>query len=117
MHLEPANLRRVVDTALRINHQQPLVRNYDFAEDTGAEVFDMPPLTTGWQGALKGLDTRLKPGVLRPITFDPDAAEHRNEVVYVHLGHPILQQAQRLLAPVAMERGFTAEPRHCRRGG
>ena len=97
MHLEPTNLRRVVDTALRINHQQPLVRNFDFAEDTVAEVFDMPALTAGWHGALKGLDTRLKPGVLRPITFDPDAAEHRSDMVYVHLGHPILQRAQRLL--------------------
>jgi len=97
MHLEPANLRRVVDTALRINHQQPLVRNYDFSEDTDAEVFDMPALTAGWHGALKGLDTRLKPGVLRPITFDPDTAELRSDVVYVHLGHPILQRSQRLL--------------------
>jgi superfamily II DNA or RNA helicase len=97
MHLKPANLRRVVDTALRINHQQPLVRNYDLAEDTDAEVFDMPAVTAGWRGTLKGLDTRLRPGVLRPVTFDPDAAEHRNDVVYLHLGHPILQRAQRLL--------------------
>ena len=37
------------------------------------------------------------PGVLRPITFDPDAAEGRNDLVYVHLGHPIVQKAQRLL--------------------
>ncbi len=95
MHLDPANLRRVVDTALRISHQRPLVRNHNFAENTDAEVFDIPALTAGWHGALKGLDTRLKPGVLRPITFDP--AEHRNDVVYVHLGHPILQRAQRLL--------------------
>ena len=45
----------------------------------------------------EGLDTRLKPGVLRPITFDPEAAEGRNDLVYVHLGHPIVQKAQRLL--------------------
>ncbi len=40
MHLDPANLRRVVDTALRINHQSPLAPNQDFAQDTDAEVFD-----------------------------------------------------------------------------
>ena len=97
MHLEPANLRRVLDTALRINHQLPLVRNYDFAEETDAEVFAIPAVTAGWHGTLKGLDTRLNPGVLRPITFDPDAAEYQNRVVYVHLGHPLLQRAQRLL--------------------
>jgi superfamily II DNA or RNA helicase len=97
MHLDPANLRRVVDTALQINHQSPLVPNYDFAQDTDAEVFTVPTLTAGWHDTLRGLDTRLNPGVLRPITFDPEAAEGRADLVYVHLGHPIVQKAQRLL--------------------
>lgn len=97
MHLDPANLRRVVDTALQINHQSPLVPNYDFAEDTDAEVFTVPTLTAGWHDTLRGLDTRLNPGVLRPITFDPEAAEGRADLVFVHLGHPIVQKAQRLL--------------------
>ncbi|MBV6728573.1 DISARM system SNF2-like helicase DrmD [Nocardioides daeguensis] len=97
MHLDPANLRRVVDTALRINHQSPLIENHEFAQDTDAEVFIVPSLTTGWHDALRGLDTRLKPGELRPITFDAAAAEGRAELVYVHLGHPIVQKAQRLL--------------------
>ncbi|WP_329050007.1 DISARM system SNF2-like helicase DrmD [Amycolatopsis sp. NBC_01488] len=97
MHLDPANLRRVVDTALRINHQSPLVPNHDFAEDTDAEVFTVPALTAGWHDTLRGLDTRLNPGVLRPITFDPEASEGRADLVYVHLGHPIVQKAQRLL--------------------
>jgi hypothetical protein len=95
LHLEPQNLRRVVDTALRINHQLPLDPIGD--QDTDAEVFELPALTAGWQDALKGLDTRLNPGVLRPITFDSAAAEGRNDLVYVHLGHPIVQKAQRLM--------------------
>ncbi|WP_307221905.1 DISARM system SNF2-like helicase DrmD [Microbacterium arborescens] len=97
MHLDPANLRRVVDTALRINHQSPLVPNYDFAQDTDAEVFTVPSLTAGWRDTLRGLDTRLNPGALRPITFDPNVAAGRADLVYVHLGHPIVQKAQRLL--------------------
>ncbi len=97
MHLDPANLRRVVDTALRINHQSSLVPNYDFTQDTDTEVFTVPVLTAGWRDTLRGLDTRLSPGELRPITFDPDAAEGRADLVYVHLGHPIVQRAQRLL--------------------
>jgi superfamily II DNA or RNA helicase len=97
MHLDPANLRRVVDTALRINHQAVLIPNYDLAQDTDSEVFTMPTLTAGWHDTLRGLDTRLDPGVPRPITFDPDAAEGRADLVYVHLGHPIVQKAQRLL--------------------
>ncbi|KAA1251355.1 DEAD/DEAH box helicase [Mycobacterium simiae] len=95
LHLEPGNLRRVVDTALRINHQSPLIPVGD--EDTDAEVFEVPTLTSGWHDTLKGLDTRLNPGVLRPITFDPAAVEGRNDLVYVHLGHPMVQKAQRLL--------------------
>jgi superfamily II DNA or RNA helicase len=97
MHLDPANLRRVVDTALRINHQSPLIENHDFAHATDAEVFTLPSLTPGWHGALRGLDTRLNPGELRPITFDAQAAKGRADLVYVHLGHPIVQKAQRLL--------------------
>lgn len=97
MHLDPANLRRVVDTALRINHQSALVPNYDFTQDTDAEVFTVPAVTAGWRDTLRGLDTRLDPGVLRPITFDALAAEGRADLVYVHLGHPIVQKAQRLL--------------------
>ena len=95
LHLEPHNLRRVVDTALRINHQLPLEPVGD--ADTDAEVFQIPPLSPAWQDTLKGLTTRLKPDVLRPITFDPAAAEGRSDLVYVHLGHPIVQKAQRLL--------------------
>ncbi len=97
MHLDPANLRRVVDTALRINHQYLLVPNHEFAQDTDAEVFDLPTLTSGWHDTVRGLDTRLNPGVQRPITFDADAAGGRDDLVYVHLGHPIVQKAQRLL--------------------
>lgn len=97
MHLGPTNLRRVVDTALRINHQSPLIPNYEFAQDTDAEVFDLPPLSSGWHATLRGLDTRLHPGAIRPITFDAKAAEGRTDLVHIHLGHPIVQKAQRLL--------------------
>jgi superfamily II DNA or RNA helicase len=95
LHLEPPNLRRVVDTALRIDHQLALEPVGDAG--TNAEVFEMPPLSPAWQDTLNGLTTRLKPDVLRPITFDPAAAEGRADLVYVHLGHPIVQKAQRLL--------------------
>lgn len=97
LHLDPANLRRVVDTALHINHQPKLNLNYEFAQDFDADVFDVPTLSPGWHSALTGLDTRLKPGRNRPITFDGTAAEGRADLVYVHLGHPLVQKAQRLL--------------------
>jgi superfamily II DNA or RNA helicase len=95
LHLEPANLRRVVDTALRIGHQPGLVEIGD--DRTDAAVFAVPALGPGWQSTLRGLDTRLRPGVPRPITFDDRAAAGREDLVYVHLGHPLVKKAQRLL--------------------
>ena len=99
MHLEPQNLRRVVDTALAVNNQQLLVPNFDFvAEDVpDAEVFDVPLLTQGWHHTLRGLADRLQPEVQRPITFDSEFAAQNSDVVYVHLGHPLVQKSQRLL--------------------
>lgn len=97
MHLDPANLRRVVDTALAMTHQPLLEPSVALAEDTDAEVFEIPALSVGWTVTTTGLDTRLNPGVMRPVTFDSTAAAGRNDVVYVHLGHPIVQKAQRLL--------------------
>jgi len=120
MHLEPANLRRVVDTALRIDHQLPLIPiTYEATDPQGVRAvefsvrllprrpqpgpksasatFEVPQVSRPWQSTLKGLYTRLQPNVARPITFDASVAQGRNDVVYVHLGHPIVQKAQRLL--------------------
>jgi hypothetical protein len=84
MHLTPANARRVVDTALEITGQPPLVEIGD--ADTAA-VFRVPALAPSWQVALEGLDTRLKPGEPRPISFDDDT-RGRADVVHVRaLGH------------------------------
>ena len=46
---------------------------------------------------LQGLDTRLEPGVPRPITFDDRAARDRTDLVHVHLGHALLRRSARLL--------------------
>ena len=119
MHLEPENLRRVVDTALRLDHQLPLIpTTFDEADPTGVNaqefairplditsgsstemsgLFEVPQLSRSWQGTMTGLYTRLQPNIARPITFDPDLAQVQKGSVYVHLGHPIMQKAQRLL--------------------
>ncbi|MGI6872401.1 DISARM system SNF2-like helicase DrmD [Amycolatopsis sp. 3B14] len=97
MHLTPANARRVVDTALTLTAQPPLVEDFSFAEDTDAPVFTVPNLGAAWQVALRGLDTRLEPGKPRPITFDDTAARGRPNLVHVHLGHGLMQRATRVL--------------------
>ena len=68
MHLTPENARRVVDTALAITAQPPLRETGD--DRTDAEVFEVPSLGPAWQPSLRGLDTRLEPDELRPVTFD-----------------------------------------------
>ncbi|MEH0625046.1 DISARM system SNF2-like helicase DrmD [Streptomyces stelliscabiei] len=95
MHLTPGNARRVVDAALALTAQPPLNEIGD--DRTEARVFEIPPLGSAWQHALDGLDTRLNPGVLRPITFDDHAAQDRTDLVHVHLGHALMQRSARLL--------------------
>ena len=95
MHLTPGNARRVVDAALALTAQPPLVEVGD--DRTDAPVFAVPGLGSAWQPALRGLDTRLEPGVPRPITFDDDAAHDRTDLVHVHLGHALMQRSTRVL--------------------
>lgn len=95
MHLTPANARRVVDTALTLTAQPPLVEIGD--DRTDAQVFRVPNLGSAWQPALRGLETRLEPDTPRPVTFDDRAAHDRHDLVHVHLGHALMQRATRVL--------------------
>ncbi|MFC8797592.1 DISARM system SNF2-like helicase DrmD [Promicromonospora sp. NPDC057138] len=97
MHLTPDNSRRVLDTALALT-SQPVLREVG-SEDTDEPVFEVPSLGQSWQLALRGLSTRLAPGVNRPITFSSEAALEavNDDVVHVHLGHALMQKASRIL--------------------
>jgi hypothetical protein len=95
LHLTAGNARRVVDTALRLTAQPELVEIGD--DRTDAAVFEVPALGPSWQPALRGLDTRLRPGEWRSITFDDTAAAGRTDLVHIHLGHALLQKAARIL--------------------
>ena len=94
MHLTPRAGRRVVDEALRMTHQ-PLLDEVG-SELTDAQVFAVPDLARSWQDAVAGLDTRLRPGELRPVTFDEEAGRAPG-IVHVHLGHPLMRKATRIL--------------------
>lgn len=113
LHLTPAATHRVVQEALKLSRQPALVRVDDPAfpvgdpdgggpEATEPDFFAVPALSARWQSALTGLSTRLDPGHQRPITFDPNAlltedGGTRQDVVAIHLGHPLLQRSARLL--------------------
>ena len=95
LHLRPMNLQRVVETALDLDLQPPLISVG--SEDTDAAVFELPALARSWEPVTRGLASRLRPDHLRPITFDQEAARDTTDLVYTHLGHPLLQRSTRLL--------------------
>ena len=94
MHLTPQAGRRVVDEALTMTHQPPLEEVG--SELTDASVFAVLDLARSWEDAVAGLDTRLQPGRLRPVTFNEEAGRVPG-IVHVHLGHPLMRKSTRIL--------------------
>ena len=89
LHVAPANVRRVVDTALALADQPPLADEPD-------GLIAPPALRAGWERTVTGLADPLD-GHLRPLTFDAKVAEGRDDVVLAHLEYPLVAQATRLL--------------------
>jgi superfamily II DNA or RNA helicase len=88
LHVAPANIRRVVNTALALADQPPL------ADVDG--LIAPPALRAGWERTVTGLADPLD-GHLRPLTFDAELAENRDDIVLAHLEYPLVAQATRLL--------------------
>ena len=96
LHLHDRNLRRVLETGLRVSGQPGLIAVIDDQEQ--AELYALPSgLDRTWTPGLEGLRTRLHPDVARPITFEGKDAKGRTDIVYAHLGHPLIQRAAREL--------------------
>ncbi len=88
LHVATPNVRRVIDTALALAGQPPLVDRQD-------GLVEPPELTRGWERTLHGLEDPLDPNIRRPLAFDGDRAGP--DVVHAHLGSQLVDQAQRLL--------------------
>jgi ERCC4-related helicase len=88
LHVTAPNVRRVVDTALALAGQPPLIDRPD-------GLVEAPELTRGWERTLEGLEDPLDPAIRRPLTFDAERAGP--DVVHAHLGARLVGQAQRLL--------------------
>lgn len=96
LHLHDSNLRRVLETGLRVSGQPGLIHVVDDQEE--AELYALPTgLDRTWTPGLEGLRTRLHPDVTRPITFEGKDAKGRTDIVFAHLGHPLMQRAAREL--------------------
>ncbi|MFH8681263.1 DISARM system SNF2-like helicase DrmD [Streptomyces lydicus] len=89
LHVGPANVRRVVNTALELADQPPLA-------DRGNGEIDPPVLHAGWERTVLGLADPLS-GVMRPLSFDQAVVGDRDDIVLAHLEHPLVAQGVRLL--------------------
>lgn len=94
-NLEPEQIMRSVRTALRLADKPDLTR-VDLPRFPDGKVFNMPPLAGSWSRCLEGLEHPYTKKI-RPITFDHEVAKGRDDVVLVHLNHPLVQMSLRLL--------------------
>lgn len=94
-HLTPDRIERVVRVALTLTDKPDLTPT-KLADLPDARVFHMPALAGSWARCLDGLEHPYTKRI-RPITFDHDVAKGRDDVVLVHLNHPLVQMSLRLL--------------------
>ncbi len=88
--LTPDRVQRVVDTALEVANQPPIVPTKVPGE------FRLPPLGGSWQRTSEGMVDRLSGDELA-FTFDAELAAGRDDLVHCHLGHRLVAQSLRLL--------------------
>jgi len=92
LRLSPDNVRQVVETALKLADQPALepVKN-----DPAA--YRLPAFkSTSWAACAEGLE-HPHTQVVRPITFDENRSNGRDDVVLAHLNHRLVQMSLRLL--------------------
>lgn len=95
LRLDPLHVQNAVSTALALADLPQLVPASLPGTD-GAAAFKMPTLRGSWQRCADGLEDSVSHRV-RPITFDPDVADGRTDVVLAHLNHRLVQMSLRLL--------------------
>ena len=94
-HLTPEHVERTVRIALELTGKPPLIPVV-FNGVIGGDVFQMPALAGSWSRCLDGLEHPYTKQV-RPVTFDHEVAKGRDDVVLIHLNHPLVQMSLRLL--------------------
>lgn len=94
-HLLPDHIERVVRVALALT-DKPDLAPARLSDLPDARVFQMPALAGSWSRCLDGLEHPYTKRI-RPITFDHEVAKGRDDVVLIHLNHPLVQMSLRLL--------------------
>ena len=95
LNLSPKRVERAVKVGLQLANKSPLVEVTD-KHNSHSPLFEVPHLVGSWEQATRGL---IHPhnNKRRPITFDHQTAEGRDDVVLAHLGHKLVQMCLHLL--------------------
>lgn len=96
LDLTPDTLERVVRTGLDLAHRKDLI-DAEAPKDVTAKCFRLPELAGAWASARNGGLAHPVTGVERLATFDPDAVVGRNDLVLLHLKHPLVDLCLTLL--------------------
>ena len=103
LKLEPERVQRVVQIALELAAQPPLrettvdgIWPAPAASRRNCPVFHVPSLTGSWSACGEGL-AHPHTGVQRPIVFDHQLVDGRDDIVLAHLNHRLVAMALRLL--------------------
>jgi superfamily II DNA or RNA helicase len=94
-HLTPERICAAVTTGLALE-KKPSLKPVELSGAPSGTVFEMPTLAGSWARCMEGLRHPYT-GKLRPITFDHQVANGREDVVLVHLNHRLVQMCLRLM--------------------
>ncbi|MGH2551540.1 MAG: DISARM system SNF2-like helicase DrmD [Thermomicrobiales bacterium] len=91
--LRPERVLRAVSTALELFHQPPLT---EVTLSDGLIAYQPGQLTEAWARTLRGMEhpVTLEP---RPLTFESEDIEGRDDLVLAHLQHPLVERSLEFL--------------------
>lgn len=99
LRLEPQNIETVVKIGLELAKQQPL---QPVTDTIG--IYHLPAFKGSWVNCTQGLPDPHT-GEIRAMTFNPDLTRGREDLVLIHLNHPLVQMCLRLLRAEVWSRG------------
>lgn len=106
-HLSPENVRKAVETALRLA-EKPSLEPSSLPDLPDGSAWRVPTFTDSWSDAAIGL-AHPHTGDIRPVTFDPDCIKDRDDVVLAHLNHSLVRMSLRLLREEVWKTGSSSK--------
>ncbi|MFG8415406.1 DISARM system SNF2-like helicase DrmD [Pseudomonas aeruginosa] len=101
-HLSPEHILKTVETGLALA-EKPALQPLKLVGIQAGKVFELPPLGGAWERSREGLAHPFT-GKIRPVTFDHEVAKGRDDLVFIHLNHRLVQMCLRLLRAQVWER-------------